>query len=730
MALDARYVTDGPLEEIFLDKTSGLPLAGGTLTFYRDSARTTAKSVYQLSGTPPNYTYTALPNPITLSSVGTVQNAGGDNVVIYYYPYDDEGNLDLYYVVVDSAAATEQFTREAWPNSVEQQSSVTNSLPVQNEISNPQFSKVFMQNGLSSTFTLTGSLVEAKIAPDWDLVMNGTGTVAIQQIAIAGSQSVETTPPYSVIITVSSGVTTCYLRQRFNSNSGLWASTANNQTFLSSSIVAKNVSGTTVALNMYYQDSNNNAPINILAASVISGGGYKVYTGSSVNPIDASLDPHTGTAGYVEIQVWLPQASQLELTSIQVVPTFDADAAIIPLYSETSSNRELAYMGDYYLPRLSSKPIPSLLTAWDFPLNPQQLPVVTSLSTSLQYVWDQTICSISSGATVTVGPNAITGELKFVPTTVAAGAISVMQYLSGDQVLKMYNTKLSVNINAYTIANSAAITAQAFLYVAPSTSVIPPALAAFGTLSTSGTLASLPAGWTVVAQSGPLAIGTLNVGIYSDASLDLGFNGWQLSTTQTTSTTESTLFAMVVTFSWPAGATTTNINVNSISLVPGDIPTRPAPQTTDQVLRECQYYYEKSYDIGTLPVAANAPGPLFFSQGFGPTPAAGFYIATRSFGFEFKNIKRAIPTIRLYSTVTGAIDNVSFYAYEAGTIRATYPYDQATTAWTQQLNGHSAVYYLSNLNASVETSATAYTGTKESFITAHYIADAKLGVVV
>ena len=116
MALNEQYFVTSDLDTYFVDKDSGLPLAQGTLSFYRDVARNTPKTVYQLTGAPPNYTYTSLDNPIVLSGSGTVQNAGGDNVVIYYYPYDDEGNLDLYYVSCENSAFVNQFTREAWPN--------------------------------------------------------------------------------------------------------------------------------------------------------------------------------------------------------------------------------------------------------------------------------------------------------------------------------------------------------------------------------------------------------------------------------------------------------------------------------------------------------------------------------------------------------------------------------------------------------------------------------------
>lgn len=116
MSLDPRYLIAPALEQFYINKITGLPLANGEITFYKDNERTALKSIYTLSGAPPNYSYVELPNPITLSAVGTIQDANGNNVLPFYFPYDDQGNLALYYVTVYSSDSVLQFTREGWPN--------------------------------------------------------------------------------------------------------------------------------------------------------------------------------------------------------------------------------------------------------------------------------------------------------------------------------------------------------------------------------------------------------------------------------------------------------------------------------------------------------------------------------------------------------------------------------------------------------------------------------------
>lgn len=116
MALDTRYIPTKYFQEIFLDKDTGCPLSGGVVKFYKDNDRVTPKEVFQLTGTPPNYTYTSLGTEVTLSSSGTFQDTSGNDITVYLFPYDGNGNIELYYATVESSGAVSQFTREGFPN--------------------------------------------------------------------------------------------------------------------------------------------------------------------------------------------------------------------------------------------------------------------------------------------------------------------------------------------------------------------------------------------------------------------------------------------------------------------------------------------------------------------------------------------------------------------------------------------------------------------------------------
>lgn len=188
MALDPRFVVTSDLESYFVDKDSGEPLAAGVVTFYRQNNPSVKKPVYQISSPGPGlYTYTALPNPCILSSVGTFQDAIGNNIVPYYFPWtgdptDSTNVIDLYYITVYSSGGILQFTRIGWPNFSDEGSG--SSLNTKNYIPNGQF--------------LAHNDIVSATEPPVTVVQYGSGTVDSQAIAQGGWNFVHTTGGSSV----------------------------------------------------------------------------------------------------------------------------------------------------------------------------------------------------------------------------------------------------------------------------------------------------------------------------------------------------------------------------------------------------------------------------------------------------------------------------------------------------------------------------------------------------
>lgn len=729
MSLDARYFVTSDLDTYFVDKDTGLPLSGGTLTFYRDIARNTPKTVFQLTGAPPNYTYTALPNPVVLSAVGTVQNAGGDNVVIYYFPYDDEGNLDLYYVSVKDSNGVEQFTREAWPNSASDiPPPIGASGVIQNQLANPQFTQTFINENQPTIYSVSSATNQVfAFAPDWDFVLSGTGSVTVQKIAISGNQNVVTSPPYVLDVAVSAGITACYLRQRLNVNSGLWASTANESIFLSGTLIAQNQSAGTSGIQMLYAASSGGLPILIVDAS-FDNSGYQLIMGGTSDALPLSTDTNFGDDGYVDIYLSFLLNSHVRISSIQVIPTTNPAGITLFAYDNNSSNREQALMGDYYVPNLNSRPSPSLLIAWDFPLNPFQFVASGNITNTAAYICDQTIGFAGVSGNVGFARNAITNGLALT-TAGNNDAFYLMQYLSGDDAKKILGTPLSVNVFGYVTSMSSNVTMNVYLLRAPSTSTIPTLPTSIGTVATDGTFTLTASGWTVIPRSGlPTANATLpvfstNTDINSPDN-DMSFTGWEI--TDGTQIGNTTLFAIVVTFAYID--TSTAITINSISLIPNAIPSRPAAQSFDEVVRKCQYYYEKTYDINTYPGTVTQNGIITCDQQ--PAISGANYTAYPLDIPVRYNTRKRIPITPSIYAANGTINQVLILVYQAATNEITA--NAALTSWVLTYSGEMG-FVLGALNRSVALvgliSGSPSLPGAEAIAQFHFVADARLGIV-
>lgn len=711
MALDERYIIGGPLDQYFVDKDTGLPLANGTLEFYRDTSRVTPKTVYQLTGTPPDYTFTALPNPITLSAVGTIENAGNDNVVIYYFPYDDDGDVDLYYIVAKDSDGVEQWTREAWPN-ISEGNDATGDFTVNNELSNTQFSRVFLNDTETVTYTVSAaSNQEFYFAPDWTFVISGTGTVALQRVAVAGVDGIPTNPSYVLQVTTSSGITECLLRQRFTKNSGLWAGD-----FLTGSFVAKNEGVGSVALDMFYDESSGlGSPLQIVGATIDTD--YAEYKDSV--DIPPSANTQSGTNAYIDIYISFPASAVIRLTSLQVVPTPASISVDLVAYDQQSANREQALMGDYFIPALENKPIPSLLTGWDFPLNPARLGGSGTITATPAYILDQTISEAAS-MNIAWQKNSITNGLQCTPSGNTEG-FYLLQYLAGAEVKKMLGTRLSVNVNGFKGTVGSDVTMRVYLFRGTSGASFPTLPTSLGTIATTGVFTLTAANWAEIERNGldtataTLATVTNNSDINS--GVDYGFNSWEITDDSEIGDTDK--FAIVVSFAVPDMNTV--ITINSISLVPGDIPTRPAPQSQEEVEAACGYYYESSYDLAVAAGTVAPSGIIALQRVRDPS---GSHTLPASFFVRFASVKRTDPTVTLYSPATGTTDRVSAFVRENGSTSSAT--DANSNNWTLTTSIHD---FGGQPATDADLVSTGGNTTPTGWINFHFTADARLGVV-
>lgn len=342
MAIDSHYIPAFSIEDVLLDKDTGAPLSGGLVYFEQDDQRGILKPVYQITGTSPNYTYTQLPNPMTLSSIGTFEDALGNPVIPYFYPYNSEGDVEYYYVRVTSSGDVPQFDREAVPYVGIQDNAEVLSV-ITNELSNPQFIETVYSGSHVYSFSAATNQV-VNIAPDWDLIVTcpTTGTVTITQATPAGSLNIPTNPGTILTIT-SAGITSLKLRQRIFGSPNLWGSG-----YLSATFVAKTYSGTAVTLNMYYSQSNGTIVDQLLvAASLPASGDYEVFSNAFLIP--QSNSTQTFPNAYIDIYFDIPLSIQIDLTSVMVA--FTGNTAINNIaYDQESYARQIDHLYHYAYP--------------------------------------------------------------------------------------------------------------------------------------------------------------------------------------------------------------------------------------------------------------------------------------------------------------------------------------------------------------------------------------------
>lgn len=722
MALDERYIVGIKLEEFFVDKATGEPLSNGYIEFWKDNQRASPKLVYELTGSPPNYTYSALPNQLDLSSVGTVVNADGDNVAIYYYPYDADGEIELYYIKVYNEDDELQFVREAWPNltAADDPTKVENS--ISNEISNSQFVDVTFNPDYGMTISFATSLSNKSypIAPDWDIVIssNGAGTVTINRTAIAGSANLPTNPPYTLDILAGGGnLTSLRLRQRLSNNPGIWA-----DGYLAGHMVVSSLDGASHQMTMIYSPSVA-AAATVIVSGVTGLSGYKELSDTISLPASANTDD--ADSGYVDIDIILPVAGEYNITSVQVVGLNNDEQHVT--YDQQTVNRQKDYLFNYYNPLLQYKPISSYLIGWDFPSNPAQfLGPTISLgaigANKSAYLWDQLIGFQSTDNSMSVTKT--NGDLRIAATLTTQMAI--IQYLPSTEAVEILTQRLSAHLKCYTNVIGGLIGTVSLWYTADATLPdlnSPNYNSIVSSLDAEGLPSNEHGNWTQVTRDSYGNAKFVVSSLSQSTSDEFMFTGWEIGTFSEALT--ATFFAIVVGFeSMDVGEF---VSFQSISLCPGDIATIPAPLGMQGTIPLCERFYEKSYNINVYRGTVTDVGKLTYLQ-----TEDGSAVRLRSFCFAYRVNKRSVPTIFMFSPITGTVGNVSISALRSGAYTSGSPSNPLdvvlTTNYTEVVGTTGAFYTPKNNNSIISSVSPSGNGT-ESLVSYHYVADSRLGLI-
>ena len=138
MAIDTRYMLSPPIWQVFTDKDTNEFLYNGYVLFFEDTNRMVGKPVFQITGSPPAYSYIPY-GSLDINGAWRVNlnTQGAFTEAIYLFPYDSNGDPQNYFIQWYSEDDILQESREGWPNlgasGAAQESIEDNFVP------NPQF---------------------------------------------------------------------------------------------------------------------------------------------------------------------------------------------------------------------------------------------------------------------------------------------------------------------------------------------------------------------------------------------------------------------------------------------------------------------------------------------------------------------------------------------------------------------------------------------------------------
>lgn len=519
-------------------------------------------------------------------------------------------------------------------------------LTASNMITNPQFSDVYFNN--SVTFSTAGTY---NIAPGWSLVLTGAGTCTVTQSSDAGDNNAAGNPPYYLTFN-SAGWTSVQLVQTFSNNGSIFAGG------IAAGALTAFATGSVQTLTMSYIPSNLPNSSTQLLSYPVQTGSFQAFQSTPMVRIPASNNTDTGLTASVSISINIPGTSNVSITNIQFVgQTANVSDEVLnntsaPLFQEQTYERTIDQEFNVYKDSIVTLPKSTLLTGWNFGLNPFQFwPTAPTNVAGNQYTADQTIIIQQKYVASATGNNVSLGRGSFVnqkgglavTAVTAHNQFAILQYVDAKTMAPYWSnfvSSLSSMLNVY--VSSIASTVVKFKMRLIYTSSAP------STTSQVYPIASWSEGSDPVFAAGVTAIIPEYDPEYTYGSDGGGFNNFPFNNISIPeSPGENAVLGILV-------YTTTNMNqaigdylvFGDVSLVPNKFAIASNPQTYDQVLKQCQYYFCKTFPQGTVPdenTPAGNPGALLYQSFIAAANSGGYY-------WEFPSIMRsASPTMHYYS---------------------------------------------------------------------------------
>ncbi len=611
-----------------------------------------------------------------------------------------------------------------------------------NQASNPNFAFVnfgYIPPGTTPSLTLTVAGTYP-IVPGWDLVLTGSGTITITQLIYTGKQNLPDgpVPPYALQFS-SNSWTSVVLQQTLNGLGAIWYNK-----FVSMSVLARSGDGVARNLTLEYFPNPIGTPQVIGQGALVTGTAYGTIQG--VIPLVNSTNETLNNAAYVNMQIILPPTGITEVGSVQIM----GQSSLLPIpfaaAPDTTLERQFDQLFHYYGHELINKPKRSILVGWNFPLNPYQfvnLEVgVQTIPSVTGYVTDQTILHQEGTSLLQTGKAPANQRFGFLVRPVAgalqtATRFALIQYLDPASIRPYWSYVLSAFVRLRLSPSNSASKIRFKMRIITRTT-LPPVTSPTEPIS-SWTANSDPvfaAGWTAISPEidEVYIVPTASDPEGTNADIGFSFNGFKMP-----DMTSDTNMIGVVIYTMDnmnsITATLDSIVFDKISLTANKFAVECDPESFDEELRRCEFYYERSYDIGTRTGLGTALSERMCLQNlrFGNV-ANQWDMYTTPFLFNYKSTKRAIPgganSILVWAP-DGTANAVVCEIYDSSSATPFNPVAASLAsigAWAPFYRGTSSVTYVPNsalnLVAFPGFDISQYSG----IIRFQYIIDARLGV--
>jgi hypothetical protein len=404
----------------------------------------------------------------------------------------------------------------------------------------------------------------------------------------------------------------------------------------------------------------------------------------------------------------------------------DFDNSSIQPFEELTYERVTDQEFHVYKNSIIIQPKNSILTGWIFGLNPYQF-ITTTVSTvtaQTSYIADQTILHQMAASQLQSGSAAPIERfgLQINPVVNASQTqLAVIQYIDPATILPYWGSFVS------------SLVKMAFVTSASTTLKIKMRLIWNANLPSTIGNAEPIASWTLngdpVFSSGWTAIVPQNDPVYTLPNLNYfnyAFNKFLLPPNTSGGETMTLGIVLYTQGNMSSTSPVDYVVLDKISLVPNDFAIDSNPETFDQVLRQCQYYYEKSYDYFTLPGAATGSGSLVQSQQVISDPVGNaMYMNASNLAIPFKSVKRAAPTMKVYNPA-GTV-NTTTWAFFSNGVQAQSGNVTFTAAWASLGISTTNATYTGIRTTSFLSPPPVFGGVSYGFAQLHYSANACLG---